>query len=80
MPTARITPLPFFIHSFALRSLLPLASPAALSSRYSSFLRSLSYYSFTKNPENPCAEYQHPSFLMGKPDSITKVRTSTCNR
>lgn len=43
-------------------------------SRYSSFLRSLSYYSFAKNPANEYVEYSHPHFRQGHPESLTNVR------
>lgn len=41
--------------------------------RYSSFLRSLSYYSFTKNTQSDFVEYSHPKFLRDNPDELAKV-------
>lgn len=45
--------------------------------RYSSFLRSLSYYSFVKvsNPD-AAAEYTHPQFRRGHPEDLSRVRSS----
>jgi len=47
--------------------------------RYSSFLRSLSYYSFVKNSSNDYVEYTHPQFLRDHPELLSQVRAcGTC--
>jgi hypothetical protein len=44
-------------------------------SRYSSFLRSLSYYSFVKVSCSDDVEYMHPQFRRGEQSCLTQVRT-----
>jgi len=42
-------------------------------SRYSSFLRSLSYYSFVKVSCSDDVEYMHPQFRRGEQTCLTQV-------
>ena len=53
------------------------ATPFLICSRYSSFLRSLSYYSFNKvsQGDHP-VEYTHHVFRRGHPDCLAQVRST----